>query len=148
GGRATDESGGVPQGGGLRRGALVAPVDASIDQPFGRVVDPEFQTQTRRNGVDFAAEAGTPVRSVAGGVVRFAGWFRGYGRIVILDHGDGYHSVSGHLDEIGVRVDDVVVAGQPIGTVGETGSLAGPRLYFELRHRGAPIDPAPWLASD
>lgn len=148
GSRATDESGGVPQGGGLRRGALVAPVDASIDQPFGRVVDPEFQTQTRRNGVDFAAEAGTPVRSVAGGVVRFAGWFRGYGRIVILDHGDGYHSVSGHLDEIGVRVDDVVVAGQPIGTVGETGSLAGPRLYFELRHRGAPIDPAPWLASD
>ncbi|MEZ4332897.1 MAG: peptidoglycan DD-metalloendopeptidase family protein [Myxococcota bacterium] len=145
---AATESGGVPQGGGLARGALVLPVDARIEKPFGRVVDPEFQTQTQRNGVDFGAAAGTPVRAVAPGIVRFAGWFRGYGRIVIVDHGDAYHSVSGHLDEIHVQVDDVLDAGQSIGTVGETGSLAGPSLYFELRHRGAPIDPAPWLAPD
>ncbi len=140
-------SGGVPGGepGGLVRGALQPPVDAAISQRFGRLVDPEFQTETFRSGVDFAAQAGLPVRSVARGVVRFAGWFRGYGRIVILDHGDAYHTVSGHLDEIQVQVDDVVVAGQPIGSVGETGSLAGPGLYFELRHNGAPIDPAPWL---
>jgi len=142
-------SGGVPgDGGGLRRGALAAPVDASIAQRFGRVVDPQFQTETLRNGVDFAAPAGAPVRSVGRGIVRFAGWFRGYGRIVIIDHGDAYHTVSGHLDEIHVRVDDTVVAGQAIGTVGETGSLAGPSLYFELRRNGSPIDPAPWLRGD
>lgn len=143
---AEDGSSAVPQGGGLVRGALPLPVAAPIAQRFGRVVDPEFQTETRRGGVDFAAAAGAPVASVARGVVRFAGWFRGYGRIVILDHGDAYHSVSGHLDEILVRVDDVVAAGQAIGTVGETGSLAGPSLYFELRRGGAPIDPEPWFA--
>ncbi|MBK7950336.1 MAG: peptidoglycan DD-metalloendopeptidase family protein [Deltaproteobacteria bacterium] len=149
GARGDASSGGVPQGeGGLVRGALVAPVEAPIAQRFGRVVDPEFQTETQRNGVDFAAQAGEPVRSVARGIVRFAGWFRGYGRIVIIDHGDAYHSVSGHLDEIQVQVDDVVLAGQPIGTVGETGSLAGPSLYFELRKGGSPIDPAPWLAGE
>jgi len=140
-------SGGVPGDAldGLERGAVLAPVDARIAQRFGRVVDPEFQTETLRNGVDFAAQAGRPVRSVARGIVRFAGWFRGYGRIVIIDHGDAYHSVSGHLDEIHVQVDDVVLPGEPIGTVGETGSLTGPSLYFELRHSGTPIDPVPWL---
>lgn len=146
--RTGGESGGVPAGEGLRRGELVRPVDAEISQRFGRVVDPEFQTETIRSGVEFAAEAGRPVRSVARGLVRFAGWFRGYGRIVIVDHGDGYHSVSGHLDEIQVQVDDPVVAGQPIGTVGETGSLTGPSLYFELRRGGLPIDPASWLADE
>lgn len=138
--------GGAP--GGLERGALLPPVDARVAQRFGRVVDPEFQTETFRSGVDFAAQAGTPVRSVARGIVRFAGWFRGYGRIVIVDHGDAYHTVSGHLDEIQVQVDDVVLAGQPIGTVGETGSLSGPSLYFELRKAGSPIDPVPWLRGD
>lgn len=147
--RDASSSGGVPGGeGGLERGRLIRPVEAPIAQRFGRVVDPEFQTETRRNGVDFAAPAGAPVRSIARGVVRFAGWFRGYGRIVIVDHGDAYHSVSGHLDEIQVQVDDVVLAGQPIGTVGETGSLAGPSLYFELRKGGSPIDPAPWLEGE
>lgn len=147
--RSESSSGGVAgESGGLRRGALAAPVDAAITQRFGRVVDPRFQTETFRSGVDFAAQAGSPVRSVARGLVRFAGWFRGYGRIVIIDHGDAYHTVSGHLDEIHVKVDDVVVAGQSIGSVGETGSLSGPGLYFELRHNGSPIDPAPWLAGD
>lgn len=149
GARATDSGATAAEGGvGLVRGQLLAPVDAPIAQPFGRVVDPEFLTQTFRSGVEFSAEAGRPVRSVARGIVRFAGWFRGYGRIVIIDHGDAYHTVSGHLDELSVAVDDVVVAGQPIGTVGETGSLVGPSLYFELRHSGSPIDPAPWLARD
>ncbi len=138
--------GGAPAG--LERGALLAPVAGRVAQRFGRVVDPEFQTETFRSGVEFAAEAGVPVRSVARGIVRFAGWFRGYGRIVIIDHGDAYHTVSGHLDEIQVAVDDVVLAGQPIGTVGETGSLGGPSLYFELRRQGSPVDPVPWLRTD
>jgi len=128
-----------------RRGALVPPVDARISGGFGRVVDPEFRTSTFRNGVDFAAERGTSVRCVAGGIVRFAGWFRGYGRIVIVDHGDAFHSVSGHLDEIHVAVDDPVEEGQSLGTVGETGSLGGPGLYFELRRGGQPVDPQAWL---
>ena len=112
---------------------------------FGKVVDPEFQTTTFRSGVDFGAKAGETVRSVAAGLVRFAGWFRGYGRIVIVDHGDGYHTISGHLDEIQVTVGTLVEEGESLGTVGETGSLYGPSLYFELRENGEPLDPEPWL---
>jgi septal ring factor EnvC (AmiA/AmiB activator) len=128
-----------------RRGLLAPPVTAEISDHFGRVVDPDYQTQTFRSGVDFAAPAGAPVRSVASGIVRFAGWFRGYGRIVIVDHGDGFHTISGHLDEIDVEVGNPVEEGQMLGTVGETGSLGGPSLYFELRRDGKPIDPTPWL---
>jgi len=127
------------------RGQLAPPVSARIEERFGKVVDPEFQTATFRSGVDFAAAAGTSVRSVAVGIVRFAGWFRGYGRIVIVDHGDGFHTISGHLDEIHVKVGTPVEGGERLGTVGETGSLGGPSLYFELRRGGEPIDPEPWL---
>ncbi len=128
-----------------RRGQLAPPVTAKVTEHFGRVVDPEFQTATFRNGVDFAARAGTSVRSVAPGIVRFSGWFRGYGRIVIVDHGDAFHSISGHLDEIYVEVGNPVEEGQALGTVGETGSLGGPSLYFELRENGEPLDPELWL---
>jgi murein hydrolase activator len=128
-----------------RRGKLAPPVAAAIAERFGRVIDPEFQTTTFRSGIDFGAQAGAKVRSVAPGVVRFAGWFRGYGRIVIVDHGDGFHSIFGHLDEIDVKVDTRILEGESLGSVGETGSLQGPRLYFELRKDGQPVDPEPWL---
>lgn len=128
-----------------REGELVAPVDAPVARGFGRVVDEEFRTETFRKGVDFAAPAGDPVRAVAAGEVRFAGWFRGYGRIVILDHGDGYFTVSGHLDRLDVAVGDALDEGDVLGTVGETGSLSGPRLYFEIRRGAEPLDPARWL---
>ncbi len=142
---ARAESGAVASGFGGRRGRLAPPVAAKVIERFGQVVDPEFGTRTFRSGVDFAADAGTRVRSVAGGIVRFAGWFRGYGRIVIVDHGDGYHSISGHLDEIHVKVGTPIEEGEILGTVGETGSLGGPRLYFELRESGEPVDPESWL---
>ena len=138
-------SGGVGGGFRERKGELAPPVSATISEPFGKVVDPEFKTATFRSGVDFAAKAGSTVRAVAVGVVRFAGWFRGYGRIVIVDHGDGFHTISGHLDEIHVTVGDRADEGDSLGTVGETGSLGGPSLYFELRENGQPLDPAPWL---
>jgi septal ring factor EnvC (AmiA/AmiB activator) len=119
-----------------------------VARGFGRVVDAEFRTEVFRKGVDFAAEAGVPVRAVAPGEVRFAGWFRGYGRIVILDHGGGYFTVSGHLDELRVDVGEGVEEGGILGTVGETGSLSGPRLYFEIREGAEPRDPARWLLLD
>ncbi len=128
-----------------RQGRLVLPVIAPVARGFGRVVDDEFQTETFRKGVDFAAAAGSPVRAVAPGEVRFAGWFRGYGRIVILDHGDGYFTVSGHLDAVEVAVGDMLGEGEDLGTVGETGSLSGPQLYFEIRQGAEPLDPAEWL---
>jgi septal ring factor EnvC (AmiA/AmiB activator) len=143
GGRAT--SSGEPFA--SRQGRLASPVDAPVARGFGRVVDDEFRTETFRKGVDFAAEAGAPVRAVAPGEVRFAGWFRGYGRIVILDHGEGYFTVSGHLDAVDVAVGDGVGEGGDLGTVGETGSLSGPQLYFEIRQGAEPLDPAEWLGA-
>ena len=127
------------------RGHLPAPVDAPVVRGFGRQVDAEFHTQVLNKGIDFAAPLGADVRAVAGGRVRFAGWFRGYGRLVILDHGDRFYTVCGHLGDILVQVDDEVAAGQVIGTVGDTGSLAGPSLYFEIRSGGDAVDPVAWL---
>jgi septal ring factor EnvC (AmiA/AmiB activator) len=79
--------------------------------------------------------------------VRFAGWFRGYGRMVIVDHGDRFFTVSGHLDTVRVEAGAAVAPGEPIGTVGDTGSLSGPRLYFEIREGSEAVDPLAWLAN-
>ncbi len=128
----------------LRR-ELAPPVDGEIVRGYGRQVDAEFGTQTFHPGVVFDAPQGTPVAAVAPGSVRFAGWFRGYGRLVILDHGDGYFTVTGHLDAFDVAVGDTVARRQRIGRVGETGSLSGPRVYFEVRKGGRALDPADWL---
>jgi len=127
------------------RGRLPSPVDAPLLAGFGKVVDEEFRTEVLRKGVEFAVRPGQLVRAVAGGEVRYAGWFRGYGKMVILDHGDGYFTVSAHLERIDVAVGAVVSAGDPIGTAGETGSLRGPRLHFEIRRGGKALDPAGWL---
>jgi septal ring factor EnvC (AmiA/AmiB activator) len=130
-----------------QKGRLASPVPVPVAEAFGRVVDAEFGTETFRSGVVFEAPLGTAVRAVAPATVRFAGWFRGYGRMVILDHGDRYFTVSGHLGELVVDVGDEVEAGEQIGTVGDTGSLAGARLYFEIRQGSQPLDPAEWLAA-
>jgi septal ring factor EnvC (AmiA/AmiB activator) len=128
-----------------QRGALLPPVAGPVLRRFGRVLDAEYRTETFRKGVDFAVERGEPVYAVAAGEVRFAGWFAGYGRMVILDHGDGYFTVSGHLEDIDTEIGAVLAAGDRIGTAGETGSLTGPRLYFEIRRGAEALDPADWL---
>jgi septal ring factor EnvC (AmiA/AmiB activator) len=127
------------------QGALAPPVAGRLVRRFGRVLDAEYRTETFRKGVDFAVERGEPVYAVAAGEVRYAGWFAGYGRMVILDHGDGYFSVSGHLDEIGVELGQWLAAGDALGSAGETGSLTGARLYFEIRRGAEALDPAEWL---
>ncbi len=128
-----------------RRGSLPAPVFGEITQAYGRLVDAQFLTQTFRKGVEFAVHGGESVRVVASGEVRYSSWFRGYGKIVIVDHGDRYFSVYGHLAELFVEVGAAVREGNTIGSAGETGSLTGPSLYFEIRHGSEPQDPAEWL---
>jgi len=133
------------EGPGLARGKTSRPVAGRMRAGFGRQTDPEFQTQTLRTGIEIAAPAGSSVLAVSPGRVLFAGWFRGYGQMVIVDHGAGDLSVSGYLDEVHVAAGDSVALGQPIGSVGETGSASGPGLYFEIRHDGKAVDPALWL---
>jgi murein DD-endopeptidase MepM/ murein hydrolase activator NlpD len=130
------------------RGRLPHPADGPIEVGFGRVVNPRFHTVTVQKGVDLRAPAGAPVRAVAAGRVAHAGWFKGYGNLVIVDHGEGYHTLLAHLATMTTAIGEEVTAGTLLGTVGETGSLKGPYLYFEIRDHGRPLDPGEWLLPD
>ena len=127
------------------RGRLPHPVDGAIEVGFGRVVNPRFNTVTVQKGLDFRAPAGAAVRAIAPGRVAHAGWFKGYGNLVIVDHGDGYHTLVAHLASMSTAMGEEVEPGTLLGTVGDTGSLKGPYLYFEIREKGRPVDPRPWL---
>jgi septal ring factor EnvC (AmiA/AmiB activator) len=128
------------------QGRLTAPVTgARIDVHFGKQVDPRFKTVTLSQGVDVRAEKGAPVRAVYQGVVVFAEPLLGYGLLVILDHGDGYYTLYGHLDHFEVQKGAMISRGQPLGTLGDSGSLKGAYLYFEVRHGGRPVDPEQWV---
>jgi murein hydrolase activator len=130
---------------GSLRGRLLWPADGKIVQAFGAQVHPRFGTRTFKNGVDIEAALGTEVGAVFAGHVIYTGWFKGYGNMIILDHGHDYVTLYAHVQDILVREGDDVRQGQKIGTVGDTGSLAGPRLYFEVRYQGKPQDPEQWL---
>ena len=129
----------------LRR-KLLFPVEAGrIEAHFGRAVDPRFGTVTVQRGIDVRCPEGTAVHAIAAGTVAHAGWFRGYGNLLIVDHGHGYFSLMAHLATLARAKDDVVRAGEVVGTVGDTGSLKGPYLYFELRDGQTALDPERWL---
>jgi septal ring factor EnvC (AmiA/AmiB activator) len=128
-----------------RRGRLPLPAPGPISVGFGRVVNPKFNTVTVQNGIDVGAAAGAPVRAVAPGRVVHAGWFKGYGNLVIVDHGEGYHTLVAHLASMQTAMGEDVDAGDVLGTVGDSGSLKGAYLYFEIREKGRPVDPHPWL---
>jgi len=129
------------------RGKLPFPVAGGrIEAHFGRAVDPRFGTVTLQRGIDVRCPDGTPVHAVAAGTVAHAGWFRGYGNLLIIDHGNGYFSLMAHLATLARAKDDVVRAGEVVGTVGDTGSLKGAYLYFELRSGQTALDPERWLA--
>lgn len=135
-----------PGGLAARRGRLPSPAPGPITVGFGRVVNPKFNTVTVQNGIDIAAPAGAPVRAVAAGRVVHSGWFKGYGNLVIVDHGDGYHTLVAHLATMQTAMGEEVDQGAVLGTVGDSGSLKGPYLYFEVREKGRPVDPRPWLS--
>ncbi len=127
------------------RGRLPWPTAGQVVSAFGRQEHPRFRTVTFNRGVGIRATAGEEIRAVHRGTVAFADWFQGYGRLAILDHGEGLFTLYAHLADLLVRAGQEVKAGQLIGTVGESGSLDGPQLYFEIRVGGKPEDPLAWL---
>lgn len=127
------------------RGRLSWPADGRVVAEYGPQVNPRFGTKTFRNGIDIEASEGSSIAAVFPGHVVYTGWFRGYGNLIIVDHGGEYYTIYAHAADIRVAEGDEVKQGQIIGTVGDTGSLQGPRLYFEVRHEGKPQDPAQWL---
>ena len=131
-----------------RKLARIPPPKGGVEGPavgFGAQVHPRFGTRTFRNGVDIEAAVGREVLAVHGGHVIYTGWFKGYGNLIIVDHGNEYYTLYAHIAEIEAKEGEDVRQGQRIGTVGDTGSLAGPRLYFEVRYQGKPQDPEQWL---
>jgi murein hydrolase activator len=123
------------------RGAMAIPVSGTLVARFG--APDEFGGTSR--GLTFETRPGAEVVAPFDGQVAFAGPFRSYGQILIIAHGDGYHSLVAGLDRIDSSVGQWLVAGEPIGKMSATNDK--PRLYFELRHNNQPTDPAPWLTS-
>ena len=139
---ATPYSGDFARG----EGALEWPVRGQVIGRFGPETHPRFGTTIVNNGMDIAAALGTPVQAVARGTVEYTNEdYAAYGAIVILNHGDGFMTLYMHLSEILVGVGQQVAAGQIVGRVGETGSLKGPILHFEVRKGGTALDPQDWL---
>jgi septal ring factor EnvC (AmiA/AmiB activator) len=96
-------------------------------------------------GIDIDAPEGESFRAVFDGRVVFASWLHGYGLTVIVDHGNGVVSVQAHASILLAAAGEEVARGQVLGKVGDTGSLQGAYLYFEIRENGRPTDPAGWL---
>jgi septal ring factor EnvC (AmiA/AmiB activator) len=128
------------------KGKLPWPTDGELAFRFGRQDQGKSRAMIFNKGVGIRAPLGRPIQAVHEGTVLYADWFRGYGQLIILDHGNDFHSLYAYASDILVRVGEGVRTGQAIGRVGETGSLEGPQLYFELRHQGEPQDPLVWLS--
>lgn len=130
------------------RGVLPWPLKgATVARGFGRIVDPVFHTVTRHDGwLLTAPEPNARVRAVHEGRAEFVGWLPGYGKMIILTHGGGHQTLYGHCAQVFVTPGQSVHAGQVIATVGTTGPLEEPALYFAIRAAGRPEDPAAWLA--
>ncbi|HUO58128.1 MAG TPA: M23 family metallopeptidase [bacterium] len=121
------------------------PVKGWITSGFGKRASPLTGEPGRHMGVDIANEANTPIRATADGIVTYAGWEAGYGRVVAIEHGFGYSTRYGHCARIDIKVGDEVKRGQIIGYVGSTGRSTGSHVHYEVRIHGMPVDPEKYL---
>ena len=127
------------------RGKLDWPVHGSVSAPFGKYKHPEFAGEIFRKGIDIDAPIGEEIRAVEKGTVVYADRFSGYGKMVIVDHGERYYTIYGHLSEIIKKSGNEVRRGEVVGRAGDSDSLAGSKLYFEMRKDGRSLDPVPWF---
>jgi septal ring factor EnvC (AmiA/AmiB activator) len=120
------------------RGTLPWPVQGRVVRGFGNIVDPKYKTVTKNSGIDIETTRGSPVKAVEEGKVSFADIFMGYGRMIILDHGERSHSIYSRLSELRAKVGATVAKGETIGFSGDT-------LHFEFRVSGRSVDPLEYL---
>jgi septal ring factor EnvC (AmiA/AmiB activator) len=148
-GRLVDSFEDVPAPTGLNvrkfKGLLDWPADGVVSAKFGTVIHPRFKTEVPHPGLDIDAAEGKPFRTIFDGRVAFAAPLNGYGLTVVVDHGNGVVSIYAHASVLLVSAGESVVRDQELGRVGESGSLRGAYLYFEMREAGKPIDPSFWL---
>jgi septal ring factor EnvC (AmiA/AmiB activator) len=126
-----------------QRGRLAWPVTGKVRIAFGPTRHPDLGTLIESNGLEIAVPPQTPVMAVWKGRVLYASPLKGFGNLMIIDHGDKYYSLYAHAASFTRKTGDLVGAGDVIAFSGHEGRDA---LYFEIRHRGEPVDPLPWLA--
>lgn len=127
------------------KGLLKMPVNGNIVSHFGRKGKDQGDIMNIQSGITIAAGRGEAVKAVHDGEVIFANWFRGYGNMMIIDHGDHYYTIYAHTDELFRTEGERVAAGDVIATVGDSGTAGTPMLHFEVRHHGKPLNPLKWL---
>ncbi len=127
------------------QGLLKMPVSGNVISKYGKYVEPHSGASNFRNGIEIQSRPGTPIRAVFSGETIFSSWLKGYGNVIIIAHGKKYHTVYAHAEELFRSKGEKVKAGEVIATVGDTGAMNGPTLYFEIRHLGNPIDPLEWI---
>jgi septal ring factor EnvC (AmiA/AmiB activator) len=121
----------------ILRGKLTPPVQGKVISLF---------KERGQNGIEIKAPMGTEIRTILPGKVLYADWFKGFGNIVIIDHGDHTFSIYGYASGLLKKEGELVSQGESIALVGSSGSLKGPCLYFEIRHQGKPQDPMHWIS--
>jgi murein DD-endopeptidase MepM/ murein hydrolase activator NlpD len=121
------------------------PGDVELTSGFGVRLDPFLHSPAMHTGVDFRGEGGEPIHATATGIITHAGWSGGYGKMVEIDHGNGFSTRYGHLSSIEVQVGETVRIGQVVGRLGSTGRSTGPHLHYETRVDGEAVDPQKFL---
>ncbi len=129
----------------LGTGKYIWPVRGQIVQNFGWRMHPILGRRQYHTGLDIAIEYGTPILAADSGVVIFAGYNGGYGKMLLIDHGSGFSTLYGHASALLVDKGQTVVKGQIVAKVGTTGLSTGPHLHFEIRKNGTPVNPRDYL---
>jgi len=127
------------------KGNLHWPLSGAVKSTVGKTIDPKYHTETFESGIFISGKPGAQVINAGDGEIAYAGRRRGLGNVVVVGHGSGYFSIFAHLGEIAVLNGQVVRAGEPIGTAGESHPRFGPGILFELRHEKEILDPLEWL---
>ena len=122
------------------------PAEGRIIAKFGRQWNPKLKTTTENPGIDIKGKPGSPIRPVMNGVVTTITYIRGYGTTIIIDHGSGFYTVYSHVTNIQTHVDSEVRTGDVIAYMGDSGSINGSKLHFEIWGKGQKLDPEKWLA--
>jgi septal ring factor EnvC (AmiA/AmiB activator) len=130
------------------KGKLLFPVPGKIISYYGNHTDPQLNTVIFQKGIEISTKWGEEIKAIYEGTVLYADWFKGYGNIIIIDHGDNYYSLSAHVSKVYKSAGERVEAGEVIALAGDTGSLKGTCLYFEIRHHGKPLNPLHWLRNN
>ena len=129
----------------LLKGQLPWPTEGRVISKFGKQWNSRLKTTTDNPGIDIKGQPGSPIRSTMSGVVTTITYIRGYGTTVIIDHGGGFYTVYSHVTNIQTQVDSEVRSGDVIAYMGDSGSINGSKLHFEVWGKGQKLDPEKWL---